>query len=132
MTSGQHYAEFTLLSRITKVGVVVQSAAGRILDTFCAGDDESWAYDVYHGGCLKTQRDGDVKDIAWVGQDSANRGDRIGLLLDLGDGSIVVYKNDIRLGTMAPPGTIRGPVCWYVSGESGGCGAKIEAKPVPR
>ena len=112
MAEGQHYAEFTLFGKLVQIGVVISSAVADILDTYCASRDESsWSY-VASSGSLETRRGGDVKTIEWAGQQGAKQGDRIGLLLDLAYGSVVVYKNDIRLGTMAPSGTIRGPVCW--------------------
>ena len=41
-------------------------------------------------------------------------GDRIGLLLDLDQGSMTVWKNDEKLGVMQAAG-LRAPLCWAVS-----------------
>ena len=51
----------------------------------------------------------------WEGRQSAReQGDRIGMLLDLDQGSITVWKNDEQLGVMVAEG-LRGPLCWAVS-----------------
>ena len=49
----------------------------------------------------------------WEGMQSAREGDRIGLLLDLDQGTMTVYKNDERLGVMATG--LSGEYCWAVS-----------------
>ena len=41
-------------------------------------------------------------------------GDRIGLLLDLDQGSMTVWKSDVKLGVMVAEG-LSGPLCWAVS-----------------
>jgi len=49
----------------------------------------------------------------WDGyQDAKEEGDRIGLLLDLDEGTMTVYKNDERLGVMATGLTIGEGWCW--------------------
>lgn len=60
--------------------------------------------------------------VAWRGAQPAREGDRIGLLVDLDDGSVVVSKNDVRLGLMVPPGglpdgslRLQGELCWAVA-----------------
>ena len=39
------------------------------------------------------------------------QGDRIGMLLDLDQGSMTVWKNGVKLGVMQAGG-LRGPLCW--------------------
>ena len=41
----------------------------------------------------------------------ATQGDRIGMLLDLDQGSMAVWKNDVKLGVMQTEG-LSGPFCW--------------------
>ena len=54
-------------------------------------------------------------DSSWEGmQPSTEPGDRIGLLLDLEQGSMAVYKNDERLGVMVRSG-LSGEYSWAVS-----------------
>ena len=57
------------------------------------------------------------------------RGDRIGLLLDLDQGSMTVYKNDERLGVMATG--LSGEYSWAVSLRWQGESARIESAPAP-
>ena len=42
------------------------------------------------------------------------QGDRTSLLLDLDQGSMTVYNNDVQLGVMQAEG-LSGPLCWAVS-----------------
>ena len=62
-------------------------------------------------------------------QNATKEGDRIGMLLDLDQGSMTVYKNDERLGGMATD--LSGEYCWavllFVQGDS----ARIEAPELP-
>ena len=52
-------------------------------------------YTTYDGACYPSYNH-------WEGRQNATElGDRIGLLLDLDQGSMTVYKNDERLGVMA-------------------------------
>jgi hypothetical protein len=62
------------------------------------------------------------------------RGDRIGLLLDLDQGTMTVYKNDERLGVMATE--LSGEYSWAVSASpvlltTTGSSARIGAAPAP-
>ena len=50
----------------------------------------------------------------WEGVQRAEEGDRIGMLLDLDQGSMTVWKNDVKLGVMQAEG-LSGPLCWAVS-----------------
>ena len=49
----------------------------------------------------------------WKGRQHPVEGDRIGLLLDLDQGTMTVYKNDERLGVMATG--LSGKYSWAVS-----------------
>ena len=53
-------------------------------------------------------------DSDWEGKQKARQSDRIGLLLDLDQGSMTVWKNDVRLGAMQAEG-LSGPLCWAAS-----------------
>jgi hypothetical protein len=69
-------------------------------------------------------------DSDWEGMQGAMKeGDHIGLLLDLDQGSMTVYKNDERLGVMATG--LSGEYCWAVSLGVQGNIARIEAAPAP-
>jgi hypothetical protein len=52
----------------------------------------------------------------WEGMQDAREGDRIGMLLDLDQGTMTVYKNDAWLGVMAMG--LSGEYCWALSMES--------------
>ena len=66
----------------------------------------------------------------WEGIQSANEeGDRIGMLLDLDQGSMTVYKNDERLGVMATG--LSGEYSWAVSLYKQGDSVRIEAAATP-
>ena len=60
-------------------------------------------------------------------QPAKEQGDRIGMLLDLDQGSMTVWKNDVKLGVMVAEG-LRGPLCWAVVVSSS---ARIESAPLP-
>ena len=52
----------------------------------------------------------------WEGKQTAReQGDRIGMLLDLDQGSLAVWKNDVRLGVMQAEGLSRPLCCWAVA-----------------
>ena len=54
-------------------------------------------------------------DHSWEGaQNATERNDRIGMLLDLDQGSMTIWKNDEKLGVMQAEG-LRGPLCWAVA-----------------
>ena len=48
------------------------------------------------------------------GKQTVEQGDRIGMLLDLDQGSMTVWKNDVKVGVMVAEG-LSGPLCWAVS-----------------
>ena len=62
----------------------------------------------------------------WPGRETAGAGDVIGLLLDLGQGSLTAYKNGSRLGCMKESG-LTGPLCWFVQVENTGDSVQIKA-----
>ena len=67
---------------------------------------------------------------SWEGvQSVTEQGDRIGMLLDLDQGSMAVWKNDEKRGVMQVEG-MSGPLCWAVSMSRGGT-ARIESAALP-
>ena len=50
---------------------------------------------------------------SWDGAERADKGDWIGLLLDIGTGTLTVFKNGSRLGVMATG--LSGEYCWAAS-----------------
>ena len=65
----------------------------------------------------------------WEGMNDATDGDRIGMLLDLDQGSMTVWKNGVQLGVMQEG--LTGPLCWAVSTACQGATARIESAPAP-
>ena len=63
-------------------------------------------------------------------QGTEGQGDCIGMLLDLDQGSMTVWKNDEKLGVMQAQGLSR-PLCWAVSVTFVGESTRIESAPVP-
>ena len=53
----------------------------------------------------------------WLGREGMSSGDEIGMLLDLDEGTLTVYKNGRKLGVMMRG--LAGPYCWVVSILSG-------------
>ena len=68
------------------------------------------------GHCFYSTHDGHRYPCrrTWEGiQTAMEDGDLIGMLLDLDQGSMTVWKNDVRLGVMQAEG-LSGPLCWAV------------------
>jgi hypothetical protein len=65
----------------------------------------------------------------WEGRQGAKEDDRIGMLPDLDQGSMTIYKNDERLVVMAPG--LSGEYCWAVSLSVQNHSARIGHVPLP-
>ena len=77
-------------------------------------------YGAYDGKCYTRDWDSDIAARgSWDGLESASSSDELGLLLDLDEGSLSVYKNGRKLGVMkkglAGNYCLAGPYCWVVS-----------------
>jgi hypothetical protein len=122
MRAGRHYAQFTVVGGSMFSGVIQPGwdvEGGR------------YAHGVY-GHCFYYTGNGfrfpGGRD--WEGMEGATElGDRIGLLLDLDQGSMTVYNNDERLGVMATG--LSGEYCWAVSLNIKKSSARIGAAPAP-
>ena len=103
MRAGRHFAQFTALTDGRMYfGVIVSSRDA--ITTNAHREDGHCFFDTING-CYRPGY------CAWLGQpaispdgwlEGAARGDRIGMLLDLDQGSLTVFKNDERLGVMEP------------------------------
>ena len=93
-------------------------------------------YDGRHWGFPTGDPRGDPRDTNWEGRQGARKqGDRIGMLLDLDQGSMTIWKNNEKLGVMVAEG-LSGPLCWAVSmgtrlNLEEGQGVRIESVPAP-
>jgi hypothetical protein len=123
MRAGRHYAQFTAVS------------GGYLM---CFGvirpgwDVEGGAYaEDLDGHCFCVTLDGTrfPAQQDWEGRQHAREGDRIGMLLDLDQGTMTVYKNDERLGVMATG--LSGEYSWAVSMYGQGDSTRIESAPAP-
>jgi hypothetical protein len=66
----------------------------------------------------------------WEDRQGAKQdGDRIGMLLDLDQGTMTIYKNDKWLGVMATGPS--GEYCWAVAMCILGESARIDSAPLP-
>jgi hypothetical protein len=126
MRAGRHYAQFTLVSgKFMFVGVIrpgwdveggqhAYNVDGHCF--YCTGN--GWCCPGYH---------------SWEGMQQgvqgARVGDRIGMLLDLDQGSMTVYKNDEWLGVMATG--LSGEYCWAVELYHESESARIEPALAP-
>ena len=51
--------------------------------------------------------------MEWNGWESTTSGDELGMLLDLDEGTLSVYKNGTQLGVMKRG--LAGPYCWVIT-----------------
>ncbi|EJK58309.1 hypothetical protein THAOC_21580 [Thalassiosira oceanica] len=136
MTTGSHFAEFEITG--TPFIGVARPMPKRIFeredfcylnsdhfDTLLAERTDEWDDGNVHacqyfcgsGSTICTRFMGEGPrgywwDDYWEGNENCKTGDTIGILLNLDEGTITVYKNNHRLG-VAMCG-MSGPYCWYV------------------
>ncbi|EJK59989.1 hypothetical protein THAOC_19735 [Thalassiosira oceanica] len=136
MSSGAHYAEF-LISGAPYIGIVRPMPgldAGEyqgnfsfigvddnLYPDFRAQRSDEWGDSEVHaceyfcddGKMSFTDWENDEIDIEWEGRESCQSGDTVGMLLDLEQGTLSVYKNNRRIGVMKTG--LSGPYCWHAS-----------------
>jgi hypothetical protein len=122
MRAGRHYVQFTVVSGNGMFFGVIQPGWD------VEGGENAHSVD---GHCFYTAYSGfRYPDMhSWEGVQSATEGDRIGLLLDLDQGTMTVYKNDERLGVMATG--LSGEYSWAVLLYAQGDSARIEPAALP-
>ena len=118
MRSGRHFAQFTLVEGLD-IGFGV-ARPDCLLDGGVGDTVDGHVYATNTGGCFPDH-------LHWEGMQGAEQGDRIGMLLDLDQGSMTVWKNDVKLGVMVAAG-LRGPLCWAAE-LSVGNSVRIESAP---
>lgn len=123
-SSERHFVEIKLLKRVDGC------CCGVIRPEFDVEHNEN-PYDI-DGHCFYDTRAGCryPGPARWSGCQGARDGDRIGLLLDLKEGTLTIYKNDVRLGMMVSSG-LSGEYCWAVCMLGQGSKVRIKAKPLP-
>eukprot|EP01046_Picozoa_sp_COSAG06_P017721 COSAG06_NODE_1212_length_10244_cov_2.817447_5_plen_241_part_00 len=116
MRAGRHYVQFTV-GRGTADGDDDEFFAFPYFGVIRPGWDVEGGTDAAevdghcfyytYSGCRFPER------CDWKGVEDADENDRVGLLLDLDQGSMTVYKNDVLLGVMATG--LSGEYSWGVS-----------------
>ena len=149
MESGIHYAVFHT-SKSNFIGVVrpvPNLDPGRFVNPnfhffvtelfayFLAARTDKWGsgnvhvceYECEYGSMTWTNWDSNTS-VDWEGMEDCNTGDTIGMLLNLEEGTLTIYKNNRRLGVMKDG--LSGSYCWYVSvGKKGSTIAIKRGKP---
>ena len=138
MRSGRHFVQFTVVEGDMSFGMirpgwdVEGGTAAHRVDGHCAVAVHPEGSGTY-AACKRGATYGGLRHPGfndWEGmQPATEQGDRIGMLLDLDQGSMTVWKNDERLGVMVAEG-LSGPSCWVVSLYRGDS-ARIESAPLP-
>jgi hypothetical protein len=110
LTEGRHYWEVELLSENMDdifVGITRPKVGLRNLlqDYAVAQCTDAWFTDAYQGNLWGNgkQDDGDADEYY-------KQGDRVGVLLDLNNGSLLFFKNGVQYGPGYPAGSVTGPV----------------------
>lgn len=162
MVTGVHYVEFTIVELgplgCVQLGVVCANQIDRLrpLDwrivdgpgILSHGSDiQCWMYDSEDGSAFSNSKHaGDWTQETWAGQEEFSMGDRVGLLLDLGNANrehssmgensssctLAVYQDDERLGMMLPANQgLTPPLYWCARFMSGRARLWINGKPAP-
>jgi hypothetical protein len=102
LTEGKHYWEVELLS-VVRIGISRPNLnpAGEYWKRDCT---DGWFIESSQGGLWGSSKQGD--DAAG----GYKHGDRVGVLLDLDNGSLRFFKNGVQHGPGYPAGSVTGPV----------------------
>ena len=105
LTEGRHYWEVEIVGQLagTYVGVCRPDADPRAYHAVRACTT-AWLMHTVGGSLYGNGKDGDN----YAGR--FNQGDRMGILLDLDDGSLRFFKNGVEHGPGYPAGSVTGPV----------------------
>jgi hypothetical protein len=126
MRAGRHYAQFTVVSGYSMFFFGVIRPGWDLEDSTkpVHHGDGNCFYFTYNGLSFPGAHD-------WEGmQYAVKEGDRVGMLLDLDQGSMTVYKNDERLGVMMTGG-LSGEYSWAVALRYRDSRARVEAAAIP-
>jgi hypothetical protein len=119
LTAGKHYWEVSILDRYFYVGVTRPNLNPKG-DRAVEGCTDAWFVHTYDGGLYGNGKDGG--DHAEHAIFDEWKGDRVGVLLDLDEGSLRFFVNDVQHGPGYPAGSVTGPVVcavlMYASGSS--------------
>jgi hypothetical protein len=106
LTEGKHYWEVELLSEdmgYIFIGISRPNLepTGAYYDKECT---DTWFMDAYYGSLYGNGKQGHDEAGDY------NQGDRVGVLLDLGSGSLRFFKNGVEHGPGFAAGSVTGPV----------------------
>ncbi|EJK67709.1 hypothetical protein THAOC_11223, partial [Thalassiosira oceanica] len=140
MNSGIHYAEFQMMAGIpTWLGMGIVRPMpnldtdihtngnfgfffGLLYGDFLAARTDEWGtgnahvsqYSSMTGRMSWTNWEAEQSELGdWEGMEGCGTGDTIGMRLDLNEGTLTGYKNDLRLGVMKEG--LFGSYCWYAT-----------------
>ena len=138
MRSGSHYAEFQLITEVLLGVGIVRPMPGlvasvyedgefaffgiqRLYSDFLAQRSDDWGDGNVHvcelycfeGMMNWTNWEGEGHDEDWEGNEPYGPGDTVGMLLNLDEGTLTVYRNNRRLGVLKDG--LAGSYCWYVT-----------------
>jgi hypothetical protein len=106
LTEGRHYWEVELLSSVSSIFVGISrpnlDPTGGYFYGHCT---DGWFIYPYYGALC-----GNGKNYYDDGAGSYKQGDRVGVLLDLDNGSLRFFKNGVQHGPGYPAGSVTGPV----------------------
>ena len=135
MASGIHYAEFHFDAELAHIGIVrpmpnldraryandfFYFLADHWRDHFLAARTDEWGrgnvhlcyYITFNGKMCLTNWDNEQEiGVDWEGMKGCKTVDTLGMLLNLEDGTLTVYKNNRRLGVMKDG--LSGSYCWF-------------------
>jgi hypothetical protein len=105
LSEGEHYWEVELLSKRVSIFIGISrpnlNPTGSYYNSECT---DGWFMYAAYGNLLGNGRNGDD------GVGAYKQGDRVGVLLDLGSGSLRFFKNGVEHGPGYPAGSVTGPV----------------------
>lgn len=107
LTDGRHFWEVEVLEGTPLIGVCRTNADLRT--KHCSAENTTGWFMLYFMGTL-------CGNGKWIDDKAGNfeEGDRMGVLLDLDEGSILFFKNGVQHGPGYPSGSVTGPVALAV------------------
>jgi hypothetical protein len=103
LTSGKHYWQVEIMSDGLLVGIA-RPNLDPTGDYTTAGSTDGWFINTYEGGlCGNGKNEADAAG-------EIDEGDRVGVLLDLDEGSLRFFVNDVQHGPGYPAGSVTGSV----------------------
>jgi hypothetical protein len=107
LTEGKHYWEVELLSNVGGIMIGISRPNLDPTEDYYRRDcTDGWFLCPYNGGIFGNGKQNEYYGTAG----SYKQGDRVGVLLDLDNGSLRFFKNGVQHGAGYPAGSVVGPV----------------------